>query len=522
MGSSPHDSTRVGRGRSIASVLTACVLVLAAATIASPAAAQNDPNSPNLAPAAQTTVAPADRGALEAQVNALENQLDDLDGAIPQKQALVDQHRAELDDLDAQLQANQQALDDVVEARVAPARARTEIIISLYIEGPSDQRTFTEFVRSGQMSNDSLRRDRLFEAAEEYTRTRLAELDAQAEALRTERDALQARRVDTAAALDAAAADLDAAVALREETVNKLDEARAALKSLLALSNRAPLTGASDYPLRPAIGIKIDNSDEARPQTGLTKADIVYDIIVEGGITRFLAMFQSQDASRIGPVRSARTSDISIMAAYNNPIFAFSGGNDGVLAAVRVAPVTSLTESSAPRAFVRDEGRLAPHNLFTSTSGLYGAAGSAGGIPNSQFVFRKAGEPSAVGRPVGGVTVNIGFESVTYRWNGTGWDRATGGVPTEDTTAGTVAPQNVVVQFTNYATSPADAESPDALTVGQGDAWIFTDGKVIEGRWARGIATSPVQYLDAAGNQIALTPGQTWVELPRPGSATIG
>jgi hypothetical protein len=248
---------------------------------------------------------------------------------------------------------------------------------------------------------------------------------------------------------------------------------------------------------------------------------VVYDIIVEGGITRFLAMYQSQDAARIGPVRSARTSDISIMSGYNRPVFAYSGGNDGVLAAVRVAPMISLTEASSPRAFVRDEGRLAPQNLYTSTSALYSAGSAEAGVPIPQFTFRPAGEPSAQGRPVSVVEVNIGFETVRYEWDGTGWKRFTNGRPTEDTAAGQVAPANVIVQFTNYTTSPADAQSPDALTVGEGAAWVLTDGKVIEARWARSSGTFPVQYLDASNTQIPLTPGQTWVELPQPGNAAL-
>lgn len=499
----------------------AAVALVGATTVTAPRAAGQDGGASSTTAAPPTSTTPAaERAALEARVDALENQLDELNGTIPQQEAIVEASTATLAGIDDELTANQAELDATAEARVAPAAARAELVLTLYIEGDPQTRTFSEFVRKGELTSDSLRQDRLFAAAEEGTRRRVAELDAKTEALTVARQEIASRRDQAAAALEAATAELAAARAKREETVAALDTARSELKALLALSQRSPLTGAADYPLRPAIGIKIDNSYDARPQTGLTKADVVYDIIVEGGITRYLAMFQSQDAARIGPVRSARTSDISIMAGYNRPIFAYSGGNDGVLAAVRVSPMVSMTEASTPRAFVRDEGRIAPFNLYTSTAALYGQGGDAG-IPNPQFVFRAVGAPSALGRPVSTVTINIGFETVSYRWNGRSWDRFTGGEPTEDTTAGQVSPQNVIVQFTNYATSPADAESPDALTVGQGEAWVLTDGKLIEARWARGIATSPVQYLDATNTQIPLTPGQTWVELPRPGSASV-
>lgn len=487
------------------------------------AGAQTSPAGPaTTSPASTTAANPVDRAALEGRIAALEQQLDDLEGAIPQKRAARDQALQAVADFERLLADNQAAVDLNVAAHVGPEAARQELVLTLYIQGPVQQRSFSEFVETGELGSATMRRDRLFEAAEEGTRARLVQLDAEAAQLAAARAGLLAQRDGAVAAVDAARADLDATIAQRDLTYTELGQARADLKTLLALSQRSPLTGSLDYPLRPAIGVKIDNSFEARPQTGLTKADVVYDIIVEGGITRFLAIFQSQDAPRIGPVRSARTSDISIMAGYNRPLFAYSGGNDGVLAAVRVSPMISLTEASAGRAFVRDEGRLAPHNLFTSTSGLYAAGSPDAGVPNPQFMFRQPGEPSAQGRPVSVVEINIGFETVRYEWNGTGWNRFTNGEPTADTTAGQVAPANVIVQFTNYTTSPADAQSPDALTVGQGMAWVLTDGKVIDARWARSVATTPVQYLDAANAQIPLTPGQTWVELPRPGGAALG
>ncbi len=500
-----------------------CLLAASVGVGATRAQAQ-DTTAGTANPAPTSTTAAVDRArrqALEQEVGALENQLVDLKAAIPEQQALVEQAGANIEQIDQELVDNQAQGEALTTARLGPEAARQELALTLYIHGPSNQRAMTDFIRTGQLSSDSLRRNSLFEAAEEGARLRLADLAAQARALNQARDQLQAHRAEAVTAEAAAMAQLAETERFRDQSLAALDRARTELKGVLALAVRSPLSGAVDYPLRPAIGVKIDNSSEARPQTGLTKADIVYDIIVEGGITRLLVVFQSTDAARIGPVRSARTSDISIMAGFNMPIFAYSGGNDGVLAAVREAPMISMTESSQPAAFVRDEGRFAPHNLYTSTAGLYRAGGEEAGVPKAQFQFRDPGEPSALGRAASAVSVNIGFESVTYSWNGASWDRATNGVPTADTTAGQVSPQNVIVQFTNYSASPADASSPDALTVGSGDVWILTDGKIIEGRWARSSATTPVQYLDANNNQIPLSPGQTWVELPRPGGAAV-
>lgn len=487
----------------------------------SPIGAQTGDSQP---PATSTTVRfdPNRPKELEAQVGSLETQLGDLDASIPVKQARAVQLQQAIADIDGKLADNQSQAEQVEADRELPAAARRELALKLYTQGPAEYRLVADFVRTGRLTADSMRGTTLFEAAEEAARQRLAELTAQAAQLAADAQKLQATREDTVAAGAGLQAEIEADLVTRDKVIRDIETSRTELKDALLLARKAPLSGTFDYPIRPAIGVKIDNSIDARPQTGLTKADVVYDIIVEGGITRLLAVFHSQDATRIGPVRSARTSDISIMAALNQPIFAYSGGNSGVLDAVEQSPMISLTESSARSAFVRDEGRYAPHNLYTSTAGLYrDAEDQEPGVPDAQFQFRFPGEASTLGRPAGGVAVSIGIENVSYAWNGSSWDRATGGRPTEDTTAGQVSPQNVIVMFTNYAASPADASSPDARTVGSGDAWIFTDGKVIEARWARGTATSAIQYVDAQNNQIPLTPGQTWVELPRPGGATI-
>ncbi|MFN0027741.1 MAG: DUF3048 domain-containing protein [Acidimicrobiales bacterium] len=497
---------------------------------AAPVGAQSDGTAPtdntsstdNPSSTSTTKFDPNRPKELEAQVSALEKQLGDLDASIPVKQARAAQLTIDIEGFDTKLADIEDRAEQVQADREGPTIARRELALALYTQGPVELTVAAEFIRTGKLTANGLRGTVLFEAAEEAARQRLAELTEQAAQLATEADNLRGTKEETIAIEAALQVEIAADLVTRDKVIGDIEVSRTELKDALLLAQRAPLSGIFDYPIRPAIGVKIDNSIDARPQTGLTKADVVYDIIVEGGITRLLAVYHSQDATRIGPVRSARTSDISIMAALNQPIFAYSGGNSGVLAAVEESPMISLTESSARSAFVRDEGRFAPHNLYTSTAGLYrDAEDQEPGVPGAQFQFRFPGEASALGRAANGVSVSIGIENVSYSWNGSSWDRATGGRPTEDTTAGQVSPQNVIVMFTNYAASPADAASPDARTVGSGDAWIFTDGKVIEARWVRGTATAAIQYVDGDNKQIPLTPGQTWVELPRPGGATI-
>ncbi len=464
---------------------------------------------------------PTKRAELEAKVGEQTKVVADLDALLPGLATEAETTTRTVAELERRLGDIAQRLEQVASERIAPARARQELIVALYVNGEPDNVVVADFIRTGTVTNDGLRGEVLFRTAEESARGQLVALDAEATELRTTQTQLGTDLQAAETARATAQAALDDARTRRARAATELQDAKDALKSLLAASQRAPLTGAPEYPLRPAIGVKIDNTPPSRPQVGIANADIVYEQIVEGGITRFLAMFQSTDVARIGPVRSARTTDTGLLGGYNAPLFAFSGGNDGVLAAVRFANLISLTEASAPRAFVRDEGRVAPYNLFTSTEALYAAAGDRGGMAPSQFVFLAPGAPPTGGRPVAGVEIQVGNDTVTYRWNGTGWARETNGRVHEDAVSGQIAPENVVVQFTNYSTSPADAESPDAVTVGSGEAWILTAGQLIVGRWARGTAISPILYTDAAGVSIPITPGRTWVALPRPGTGTV-
>jgi hypothetical protein len=138
-----------------------------------------------------------------------------------------------------------------------------------------------------------------------------------------------------------------------------------------------PLTGelragGKGAPTRPPLAVKVENSDAAFPLAGLERADVIYEEPVEGGITRFAALFQCRDATRVGPVRSARTTDPKILRQYSDQaLLGYSGANPEVTAALDEAGIVSLTETSANDAYVRDDSRSAPHNLFVSTKKLY-------------------------------------------------------------------------------------------------------------------------------------------------------
>jgi len=280
-----------------------------------------------------------------------------------------------------------------------------------------------------------------------------------------------------------------------------------------------PLTGeAARHPYeRPSLVLKIDNHPRARPQVGINQADIVWEELVEGSITRLAATFHEQVPTVVGPVRSARTGDIDLISQLNVPLFGASGANSGVLGALADAPVINVNALVAAGYF-RADGRRAPHNLFAQPYPLY-TYGADAGIPSQLMRYRKVGAPAA-GVQAAGVDIDWGNTQVTYRWNGSGWVRNQNGTVHVDSAGLAVAPPNVIVQITQYGISGADAESPEAITVGSGQAFIYTGGNVIEGTWSRTNATDRIVYRDANGAEVLLAPGRTWIAIAPAGTVT--
>ena len=328
-----------------------------------------------------------------------------------------------------------------------------------------------------------------------------------------------------------------------------------------------PLTGVPDAkasgPAHPAVVVKIDNSPDSRPQTGINEADIVYELLVEG-ITRYALVFHSNMVDPVGPVRSARSSDIDLVADLSTPLFSWSGGNPGVVGEVRNAErkgiLIDASQDAASPAYYRANDRQAPHNLYVHLPQLLELKAPAdAGNPAPIFNFRKvATSPSTAttsststttskksssttttiapptttttlpGSPTPGFSLDFGGVNVDYVWNPAtkGWSRLQvdqthprAKSATLDTAGVQVSPENVIVQFIDYGQSPSDSRSPMALTVGSGKVLVFSDGRVVSGTWSRPSADKPTTYTAADGTPILLTPGRTWVALPRVGSA---
>lgn len=291
-----------------------------------------------------------------------------------------------------------------------------------------------------------------------------------------------------------------------------------------------PLTGLevgdSSTATRPALTVKIENSAASRPQAGLDKADVVFEAVVEGGQTRFLAVFQSTDASQAGPVRSVRPSDPAIVTPFGG-IVAYSGGIQQFVDAMKATGLKNFDETSAGSAFKRRSDKAAPHNLYTSTSALYDKA-PGGNAPPKFATFLKPGEAwaPAGALPVAHITLAVGSSTrADYDWDpSTGsWKRFTDGVPHMSEGGGQLSANTVIVQYVPYETTGSvdvtGAVVSEGKVIGSGDAVVFANGSMVKARWTKSSASAMTQWTDLAGAPLPLPPGRTWVELPAIGSA---
>jgi hypothetical protein len=287
---------------------------------------------------------------------------------------------------------------------------------------------------------------------------------------------------------------------------------------------RAPLTGAQapDESVlgRPALVVKIDNHPKSRPQWGLNQADIVFEENVEQ-LTRFAAVYHSQGSDPVGPIRSGRLQDINLLASFNGPLFAWSGGNAQVSAAIRKSTMVDLSHSSANEAggFRRESSRVAPHNLVAETSKLWTLAPADAIPPLPQFEYRADGETVPTdSKPAGAVKISMDGVDIMWEWSPENltFVRSQDDKPHVDMQDVRINAPNVVVVSVVYSKS---GSSPVAKSVGSGEVWVYTAGKLIQGSWERLDPIKPFVFKDTKGAVIKLTPGRTWVEVIRAKSA---
>ncbi len=493
--------------RSIISILLTFAIT---AVVAQPAAAQIDPG---------------EISQLEVHRDEIANELAGLDVQIVQAGANVDDLVALIDRREVEIELTADRIALTVDSRREPARTRTEIALAGYTAGDPRGNALLAEIQTLEGNDSADRRREFYSTVIDDAQSRLDVIDEALISLRadltTARDRFAEARTQKSEAVDA----LTALGQKRTDLALELDDVKKRIVRLRSLENRAVLTGLStfDDPSRPALAVKIDNVSLARPQSGINQADIVFVEEVEGGLTRLAAVFHSTGAKVVGPVRSMRTGDFNLLGQLNSPLFANSGGNRGARAALAKSTLIDVGASSKPEGYYRDRSRSAPHNLYTNTFNLWAIGADLDtSTPSPMFTFRDPADPiDPSARPVGGVTINYPRSTVDYSWNGSGWNRSQDGSPTVDTNGKRTAPTTVIVQFVDYGISAADAKSPEAVTIGTGTAWVLTDGQVIEATWRRPELTDQTEYVDSEGRPISILPGRTWIELPRPDSATL-
>ena len=278
-----------------------------------------------------------------------------------------------------------------------------------------------------------------------------------------------------------------------------------------------PLTGqvppGGRVPRRPVLAIKVENLEDARPQAGLQSADVVYEEPVEGGITRFIVLYHCSVGGRVGPVRSAREVDASVLPQYGVPILAYSGAAPGVERTIEEADLRLVHESNGGDAFSRDDARIAPHNLYVDPERLYRVSDER--VP-PEAVFRYADDVDQ--RSHRATLVHLPFSEysdVVWSWSrrADAWVRSHGDVPhlTED--GEQVSASNVLVQQVRVTPDPDGGLTPQVQLIGHGKAFLFRDGRVVAGTWRRGSVGDVTTFETRTGEALAFAPGRTWVEL---------
>lgn len=289
----------------------------------------------------------------------------------------------------------------------------------------------------------------------------------------------------------------------------------------------APLTGVPVEVAaaeRAAVSVKVDNSPDGRPQAGLDKADVVFEEKVEGGVTRFIAVYQSRDADLVGPIRSLRTTDPAIVSALGG-VFVFSDGVAVSLRRLKGAPVTTVSERDGASPFTYPKGRHRPYATFASTARLRREAPSSAKAPGPLFDYGDA-FTAAGAVPAAKATVDFGGRTnAALEWDATShtWLRTTNGTRHVLSDGTRLAFTNVIIQRTPYRPVGYNDSSghkvDEAVVVGSGDAIVLVDGKQAKATWSKSSATAPTRYVDAAGAPIRLLAGNTLVLLPPPSNA---
>ncbi len=296
-----------------------------------------------------------------------------------------------------------------------------------------------------------------------------------------------------------------------------------------AVDYYSPLTGKkvsseADTKL-PVLAVMIENSPEARPQSGLKEAGVVFEAVAEGGITRFVALYQESKPSLIGPVRSVRAYYLDWAAAFS-PAVAHVGGSTEALNMLKGGNYgIDLDQSSNDSAYWRTRDRKSPHNVYTDYDHLFSLAKSKGKSESNFTGFtRKSTEStsetsadSSETTTPGSATniklaVSTGQFAVSYAYDSESktYKRSQGGAAHNDREKGQIAP-DVVIAIRVNQTLQADGNHNTISTSSSGECYVFQDGTVVKGTWSKSSPSSQMKFTDQSGKSIELSAGQTWI-----------
>jgi hypothetical protein len=277
----------------------------------------------------------------------------------------------------------------------------------------------------------------------------------------------------------------------------------------------SPFTGEPVKKLSRVLAVKIDNIVYARPQTGLTAADIVYVLPVEGGLTRFLAIFSSHIPPVIGPVRSARADDLELLRQFGKPAFAWSGAQPRLTGVIEHYPRIVDLYAALVGGYYRDYNRVAPYNLFAHTHTLLAEAKRASKAHSIGFRF---GPPNPGGRRTSSASVSYPAASYRFTWSARRgrwliWIDGTKAASTEhrQLSAATVVIQHTLVRLSNY--KEYGRKPPNATSVGHGTAIVLRNGRAYRVRWSRPRKDGGTTFTTLSGQRMRFAAGPVWIFL---------
>ncbi|MFA6485921.1 MAG: DUF3048 domain-containing protein [Candidatus Magasanikbacteria bacterium] len=284
-----------------------------------------------------------------------------------------------------------------------------------------------------------------------------------------------------------------------------------------ALTGEGVETEAQIWPR--AVAVMIDNHPVAYPQSGLDQASIVYEVPVEGGFTRFMAIYSASDLAveKVGPVRSARPYFLDWLAEYGDGVYMHSGGSAEALDLIKERKIFDTNEFWWGEYYWRDDHANAPHNLFTKSENWqkiiadYGAKHT--GQPWSGWAYNDEILPASTTQGVRAFSIpyRVGY-SVAWTWDSANkyFARTVSDASSKEQLD--IHAQNVIVQFVSVR-SLDEVDRKKITTVGGGEARVWRDGVMARGTWKKESVSARTRFYDSAGTEISLRPGVIWVQI---------